>query len=649
MEAFRASASTVNCKDTSTRSASMAKVGVVFKTPVTPRQLTLVVKYNIPKSRTFRFHPVSQKQTEQDCDGSRSRKSMIKAELPSERVEQFEMAISSWIEDYGSEMFKNFNMSKLGRDEAYLNITSELPGPLHLYTVYNECHMCPFTKEGTIDSGRMVISTRFEKTWRILSSPNETILCSFSPDFGEFGVYDLTIGSTCKLKTLKDPVNIYFPILTVVLIYALVALLSANFVYIFKVYTKPVERQTTSHDIDPKQCTQRSRVISLDTFRGITISLMILVNFGCGGYALFDHATWNGLQLADVVFPWFMWIMGVCLPISSQSMSKRGVKRKEALLGVLRRSCVLFGLGLFLGSGRNLDTLRIFGVLQRFGVCYLIVGTTFLAFPPLVNSDPPVEKKSVKMWMDVYALRHQWFVVFLLGVLHGMLSFFVHASNCARGYLGPGGLHDNGSHVGCTGGAAGYIDRLILGNHIYQGSVLREIYKGDAFEVEGILGCITSAIQVYLGSQAGATILFYKGHTSRLLRWMIWSTVLGLSGGFLCGFSREEGLIPLNKHLWSLSFVLVTSSLAFLALAICYVLVDVKRYWSGKPFLFAGMNAILMYVGHNLAFNNFPIRWSPNGDGFKTHFGTLFENVWGVAVWLLIAYLLFRRKFFLSI
>ncbi|KAK5640372.1 hypothetical protein RI129_011183 [Pyrocoelia pectoralis] len=568
------------------------------------------------------------------------------------------MVLNSWTEDYGSEMFRDFNMSKLGRDEAYLNIVSEHPQPLQVYTVYKECYKCPFTKERTVTNESIIISTHYEKLWRILADApisssvdsSTGVLCDFNPEFEEFGVYNLRISQSCELETLKEPVNIYFPILTVVVIYSLLTLIAASFLYVLKVYTKKVERQTTSYDIDPKRCKQKSRVTSLDTFRGLTISLMILVNFGCGGYAIFDHVTWNGLQLADIVFPWFMWIMGVCIPISSYSNVKRGIAKRTALLGILRRSCILFMLGLFLGAGSYLDTLRIFGVLQRFGICYLIVAASFVMFPPEIETGGDyIEKQTKKMWKDILAMKHHWAIAFSLGALHSLIIFLVHAPNCARGYLGPGGLHENSSHVGCTGGATGYIDRLILGDHMYQHSVLREIYKGDAFEVEGILGCVTSALQVFLGSQAGSTILFYKAHTSRLLRWVIWGTVLGLIGGFLCGFSKEEGIIPMNKHLWSLSYVLVTSSLAFLVLSICYLLVDVKKYWSGKPFLYAGMNAIFMYIGHSLAFNNFPIRWTPTHAGFTTHFVMLFENVWAVGVWLLIAYLLYRHKFFLTI
>lgn len=124
---------------------------------------------------------------------------------------------------------------------------------------------------------------------------------------------------------------------------------------------------------------------------------MIFVNYGCGGYSVWEHAIWNGLLLSDLVFPWFMWIMGVCIPISVSSILKKDISKKSTLKNIVRvilqfinhsrhflihfqRSLILFGLGLFLTSGPYLDTLRIFGVLQRFGICYLVTATSFIIF-----------------------------------------------------------------------------------------------------------------------------------------------------------------------------------------------------------------------------------------------------------------------------
>lgn len=144
--------------------------------------------------------------------------------------------------------------------------------------------------------------------------------------------------------------------------------------------------------------------------------------------------------------------------------------------------------------------------------------------------------------------------------------------------------------------------------------------------------------------------MVYKEHKQRLYRWALWGLITGLVGGALCEFKKDDGLIPINKNLWSLSFVLITTSLAFFLLCVCYYIVDVKKWWSGKPFLFAGMNATIMYVGHSVTSANFIIHWYFSKElANRTHFLTLMDNVWATGVWILIAYYLYRMKFFLSI
>merc|ERR1719273_1218987 len=95
---------------------------------------------------------------------------------------------------------------------------------------------------------------------------------------------------------------------------------------------------------------KNKRVRSLDAFRGLAIVIMIFVNYGGGGYSFFAHARWNGLTVADLVFPWFMWIMGVSMVISIQSQLRKSVSRRKMILNVLRRSAILFFLGLVINS-----------------------------------------------------------------------------------------------------------------------------------------------------------------------------------------------------------------------------------------------------------------------------------------------------------
>ena len=119
------------------------------------------------------------------------------------------------------------------------------------------------------------------------------------------------------------------------------------------------------------------------------------------GYSFFNHSAWNGLTVADLVFPWFMWIMGVSLVISIQSQLRKSTSRLKLFVNVLRRSVILFCLGLVINSnGGNNDfrTMRIPGVLQRFGITYFIVGSIQVSgSQPLRNC--PFLKKSISNYV----------------------------------------------------------------------------------------------------------------------------------------------------------------------------------------------------------------------------------------------------------
>nr|CAD7418218.1 unnamed protein product [Timema cristinae] len=120
----------------------------------------------------------------------------------------------------------------------------------------------------------------------------------------------------------------------------------------------------------------------------------------------------------------------------------------------------------------------------------------------------------------------------------------------------------------------------------------------------------------------------------------------GLLAGCLCNFSRSDGVVPVNKNLWSVSYVLATASLAFMLQCILYIWVDVKRWMSCNLFRFAGMNAILLYVGHELTHGVFPWGWQPY---YHTHMEYLLMALWGSCLWVFIAFVLFKRNIFLTI
>lgn len=120
-----------------------------------------------------------------------------------------------------------------------------------------------------------------------------------------------------------------------------------------------------------------------------------------------------------------------------------------------------------------------------------------------------------------------------------------------------------------------------------------------------------------------------------------------LLGGSLCRFSINDGLIPINKSLWSLSFVLITTAFAYLLFAILYIVIDVRKYWAGRPFVYAGMNAILMYIGSELLGRMYPFYW--HIDGMNTHLAYFIANVWNAVLWNCLAYYLFIRRIFFAL
>ncbi|XP_028968461.1 heparan-alpha-glucosaminide N-acetyltransferase [Galendromus occidentalis] len=374
---------------------------------------------------------------------------------------------------------------------------------------------------------------------------------------------------------------------------------------------------------------------------------MIFVNYGGGGLWLFEHIPWDGLTFADLLFPWFVWIMGVSMAISLRSMRRKCVPLSEIFFKILSRSVKLFLLGLILNSmGKNNDIskLRIPGVLQRFAVSYFVVASMHMFFSRATDAAETAKWAKIR---DVALYWQEWVMMISLVAIHVLLTFLLDVPDCPKGYLGPGGLHENGTHFNCTGGAAGYIDRVVLGpNHMYGHPTTEKIYEtSQPFDPEGVLGCLTSIFLTFLGLQAGKILLTFNNPGRRLSRWICWGVLLGLLAGILCGFSKEDGWIPINKNLWSLSYVLCTAGLAFLLLSVFYLIIDVLALWSAVPFIYPGMNSILVYVGHALVTDMLPWFWA----GPETHWRYMAMNLGGAYIWVLIAYVLHENRVYLAL
>jgi predicted acyltransferase len=311
------------------------------------------------------------------------------------------------------------------------------------------------------------------------------------------------------------------------------------------------------------------RMISLDVFRGATIAAMILVNDPGSWshiYPPLEHAEWNGWTPTDLIFPFFLFIVGVSMTLSFASRIGRGVTRGALVIHVVRRSALIFAIGLFLNGFPDFDfsSIRIMGVLQRIALCYLVTGLLYLmTFQREPADGPPARVRA--------NIRVTAAVAITLLVGYWAVMTFVPVPGYGAGHLGK---DDN---------LGAYIDRTLMGGHLWSESV--------TWDPEGILSTLPAIASLLIGILAGE----WLRSDCRAGRKTIGLAAAGLA--ILVAGRMLHPYFPINKNLWTSSFVLFTGGFAMLTLAACYWIVDVRawRAWTG-PFLVFGMNAILAYA-----------------------------------------------------
>jgi predicted acyltransferase len=415
------------------------------------------------------------------------------------------------------------------------------------------------------------------------------------------------------------------------------------------------------------------RIRSIDTFRGLSLAIMIFVNYGGGSYdGIFDHSRWNGLTVADLVFPWFVWTQGVSMAISFMGERKRGATPAQLARKTVIRAMKLYALGLFLNNGATLNQWRVIGVLQYFAASYLCVGLLESFLHPAAAEEAMPTTLSQALWVDIGQYWAQWAVMLVLGTIYFLVQSFLPVDGCPTGYLGAGGLADQGLYFGlnCTGGAHRAVDVSLFGiHHIYHdengagvvtsSATCDDTYLCDVHDPEGALGWISAAWMTFLGLQAGRVITTYRHLAAGpqgvkatvrpyLTRWLVWGVILSIIGGALCGFSKNEGLIPINKNLWSPSFVLVLAGWGFLKLSFHYMLVDVHKVWTGAPFRYVGMNSLVVYMTHELLSDYAPLQTHMQGD-LSSHAEALASNLGGVITMVCFARFLYLRGIFVNV
>ena len=386
-------------------------------------------------------------------------------------------------------------------------------------------------------------------------------------------------------------------------------------------------------------------------------------------FLLKDHAVWNGLHLADLVFPGFIFIMGISLPLAFKSASNKPDMRDPTtghfltgrfIYKIVKRCVLLFFFGLLTSNSSEnyLSQLRIMGVLQRFSITYLLCAMIELIYFR-INNFSFFDQNSVEInwstallpalklqFKELVYYPIQWLIVALLSLVWVLLTFFLPVEGCPTGYVGPGGLHMNSSYVNCTAGSAGLIDRIILGyDHVYQEPTSKLVYLSQLpHDPEGLLGCLTSCVLCYLGVSCGHIIIHYKETQQRVIRFISYGIVYGLVALILCNFSQDDGWVPVNKNLWSLSFVLALASISFICLTIFYFLIDILDLYSGTPFLYLGRNSITIYICHLIFINYFPFFRVKS-----THAYLLGSNLYGVSIWCIVAALMDHYRVYINL
>ncbi|CAN0846163.1 Heparan-alpha-glucosaminide N-acetyltransferase [Linum grandiflorum] len=375
-------------------------------------------------------------------------------------------------------------------------------------------------------------------------------------------------------------------------------------------------------------CTKAPRIRSLDVFRGLCVFLMMVVDYGGSVIPIIGHSPWNGLHLADFVMPFFLFVVGVSIALvykkapnkTEATWKAAGRAAKLFLLGVLLQGGFLHGLN-SLTYGVDVEKIRLLGILQRISIGYIVGAVCEIWLSRRTRREIGILKSYYWHWVAAFAL-----IAVYLGLLYGMYVpdwQFVHDANvytvraCSNSLLE---LQVNCSVRGDVGPAcnsAGLIDRYVLGiNHLYAKPVYKNLKEckmssdksvpEDApswchapFDPEGLLSSITAAVTCLIGLQYGHVLAHLQDHKGRLENWCGFSVFLLVLGLFLAllGF-------PINKPLYSISYMLITSASAGITFCALYLLVDIYGYrWVTLPLEWMGKHALSIFiiVSSNLA------------------------------------------------
>jgi predicted acyltransferase len=337
-------------------------------------------------------------------------------------------------------------------------------------------------------------------------------------------------------------------------------------------------------------------------------------------YPPLRHAVWHGWTFTDIIFPFFLWIVGVAMTLSFARRLEQGADRKILLLHTIRRAALIFALGLLLNGFPyyDLSSLRIPGVLQRIAVCYLIGGIIYLT----------TSIRAQGVWTAGLLLVY-WLLMKLVPV---------------PGY-GAGVLDKEGN-------LAQYIDGLFLSGHMWAAT--------KTWDPEGIVSTLPAIATTLFGILTGHLLRSQKRPGEK-------SAGLLIAGGALLAAGLLMGVwLPINKNLWTSSYAVFMAGMASVIFGFCYWLVDVKGYkrWA-MPFAIYGMNAITVYVLAGLLAKTLGVI-NVRSDGTILSLGRfIFDRIYAplaspinasllyaltyVLLFFGVSYLMFRRRWFVKV
>jgi predicted acyltransferase len=382
----------------------------------------------------------------------------------------------------------------------------------------------------------------------------------------------------------------------------------------------------------------RQRLESLDVFRGLTIAGMILVNNpGSAAYWPLDHADelmtshptgsypgkwWieaNGWTPTDLIFPFFLFIVGTSMVLSFAARGARGDSRQSLMKHAARRSALILLIGYAIRILPYVDFshMRYPGVLQRIAVVYLFASM-------------------ITLWTSTRGR-----IIWIAGLLAGYYAVmrFISVPGC-----------DSAAWMTQHCSIAGFIDRKLMFGHLYRRD----------FDPEGLLSTLPAIATTLLGTLAGE---FLRGASSfsYKLRGLVIAGVAGVAAGY-----AWHPWFPISKPLWTSSYVLFTAGAACLLLALCWWLIEMRGWhaWS-KPFLWLGSNAIVAYALSTFVGKLWSIIRVPDGSHMITLQTWIYEHWFAplaqernaslafalcyVALWTLVAWGLYRKKVFVKV